>query len=80
MSWQRKEEPESKYHNMALGFLLDRSDLRFEGHCKSCDARQPIYLSRPVESHGKTAIFNTIEPTIPCLFCKTAGTVTIVER
>ena len=81
--WSKsKKELESPYRGMALGFLVNRHDVGFEGHCTTCDAYQPVYLNRLVETHGKTAIFRNIEKKIECYFCKKAGAVSVrfVER
>jgi hypothetical protein len=82
MSWISKKELESPYRGMALGFLINRHDVQFEGHCQTCDAYQPVYLNRLLEAHGKTAIFRDIEPEISCLFCNKSGVVSVrfVER
>jgi hypothetical protein len=77
MWWKQKKEPESPYHGMALGFLVDRYDIQFDGHCTSCDAFQPIYLKELLLTHGKTMIFRDLEPKIPCLFCGKTGVVSV---
>ena len=50
MWWQRKHEPESLHFGKTLGFSMDRHDVRFECHCATSDARQPIYLQRLIEN------------------------------
>lgn len=77
MWWKQKKEPESPFRAMALGFLVDRSDLQFKAHCTRCDAYQPVYFKALVEVHGKTAIFRDIEPKILCFFCKQAGAISV---
>jgi hypothetical protein len=60
MWWKTQKESESPFRSMALGFLKDRRDVQFEGHCATCDAFQPVYFEALVEAHGKTAIFRDI--------------------
>jgi hypothetical protein len=77
MWWKTQKESESPFRSMALGFLKDRRDVQFEGHCATCDAFQPVYFEALVEAHGKTAIFRDIESEIPCVFCQKAGEMSV---
>ena len=82
MWWHKKKEPESPYLAMALGFLVDRYDLRLEGHCESCGAYQPIYMRTLFETQGRTALFRNALKDMPCFFCMTVGQVSVrvIER